>query len=134
MESFSISFVFTLLTKTDNFQFSLVVECSFHGFIDAPRNSHDYRNNFSDLRVMPCHYCSWSQRSSLGIIIDEEETDFDKFDPVPEYGDDKCDPIEAGDDVTLDDDNNDNNEHLAPTQQLLPAVDTFIASIPSGIV
>lgn len=77
----------------------------------------------------------WSQRSSLGIIVDEEETNFDKFDPVPEYEvTDKCD---EADDVTDDVDNiadNDNNETLTDTDQLLPAgADIFTTPGPSSV-
>ena len=76
--------------------------------------------------------CRWSQRSSLGIILDEEETNFDKFDPVPE-----CEVADKGDDdddVPDDgDNNNDNNETLADTEQLLPAatVDSFTTPAPA---
>lgn len=79
--------------------------------------------------------CRWSQRSSLGIIVDEEETNFDKFDPVPECEvTDKCD---EADDVTDDVDNiadNDNNETLTDTDQLLPAgADIFTTPGPSSV-
>ena len=80
--------------------------------------------------------CRWSQRSSLGIILDEEETNFDKFDPVPECEvADKCD--DDADDVPDDVDNtadNDNNETLADTEQLLPAtVDIFTTPAPAPV-
>ena len=71
-----------------------------------------------------------SQRSSLGIIIDEEEPDFDKFDTVPEYEVVKIDAIENGDgDDIIDSDAN--NKLLAQAQQLVPAREPFIVK---GIV
>jgi len=72
----------------------------------------------------------WSQRSSLGIIIDEEESDFDKFDTVPEYEAEKIETMENGDSDDIMDDAN--NKLLAQAQQLLPARDTFIVKEPKS--
>ena len=73
----------------------------------------------------------WSQRSSLGIIIDEEE--IDKFDSelpsVPEAApaDDKCETVEEtgdadgdGDDIENDNDNNEVEQLLAPAPPAAP--------------
>ena len=77
----------------------------------------------------------WSQRSSLGIIIDEEE--IDKFDSslpsVPEAAPagDKCETVKEagdgdgdadgdGDDIENDNDNNEVEQLLAPAPPAAP--------------
>ena len=89
-----------------------------------------------NLKTYSLHYLHishfrWSQRSSLGIIIDEEE--IDKFDSelpsVPEAApaDDKCETVEEagdadadGDDIENDSDNNEVEQLLAPAPPAAP--------------
>lgn len=87
--------------------------------------------NIYSLHDLHISHFRWSQRSSLGIIIDEEE--IDKFDSelpsVPEAApaDDKCETVEEaggadadGDDIENDSDNNEVEQLLAPAPPAAP--------------
>ena len=91
--------------------------------------------NIYSLHDLHISHFRWSQRSSLGIIIDEEE--IDKFDSslpsVPEAAPagDKCETVEKagdgdadgdgdGDDIENDNDNNEVEQLLAPAPPAAP--------------
>ena len=80
--------------------------------------------NIYSLHDLHISHFRWSQRSSLGIIIDEEE--IDKFDSelpsVPEAApaDDKCETVEKAGDADADGDDIENDSDNNEVEQLLP--------------
>ena len=92
--------------------------------------------------VISCQFIRWSQwshRSSLGVILDEEETAIDRFDPVPEAGGqvaaDKWQPVAKFE--AFDNNNGEDNDSSAPGHEreyLMPErVEPSVTTSPGSV-